>query len=273
MPLARLADRLIFQPTCDAIAAEDKSRSLIRFGDEHLELWSHRREGVDVESAELFVLKFPGTGGRAERATEHPADVWSDVRVHLSAFNPPGYGGSSGRPSLKTMGDAAAAALDEVQRMADGRPVVLTGNSLGGVSALHLAATRNIAGLVLRNPPPLRDVIVSRFGWWTFWLGAGLIARQVPKHLCAVSNAGCSRVPAVFVSSGRDRVVPPRYQRQIIEAYAGEKRVVRLADADHACPLSEEEEAEYARHLHWLKGRVLGRAIREEDGREAASAP
>jgi hypothetical protein len=39
-----------------------------------------------------------------------------------------------------------------------------------------VAANRPCAGLVLTNPPPLRNMILQRFGWWNLWLLATPVA-------------------------------------------------------------------------------------------------
>ncbi len=258
--LALLTDKLILKPTRHAIAAEGKSCRTITYGGGRVEVWT---QTTAAESAngddgppELFILKFPGTGGRAERASAHPAEFWQGKRVQTWAMNPPGYGGSSGRASLSVLAKAARAVFEEFRRAADGRAMIVTGNSLGTATALHIAANYPVDGLLLRNPPPLRQVIKGRFGWWNLGIAAGLVAKQVPDELCSITNAGRTAAPTLFVMSGRDRVVPPAYQHQIIEAHAGQKRIMLLPDADHACPIDEEQFPEYAEHLTWLRDRI-----------------
>lgn len=53
--------------------------------------------GRPLPEAELFVLKFNGNGGRAERASIHPLDFWSDRPGEVWSHNPPGYGASGGK--------------------------------------------------------------------------------------------------------------------------------------------------------------------------------
>ena len=259
MPLSRLTDALVLRPTRHAIAVEHKRRHELPFRGGRLEFWQHQSGPESRGATDLAVLKFGGTGGRAERATEHPADCWPDLRADVWALNPPGYGGSSGRASLQVMAEMALCAYDYVRRAAGPLPLIVTGNSLGGVAALYLAAHRPVNGLVLRNSPPLRELIVDRFGWWNLWIGARLIARQVPAELDAIRNAQRCHVPAVFVSSLRDRIVWSRHQELIIEAYGGEKRVLRLPEADHGCPLTEPQREEYRLLLEWLRRRAIGR--------------
>ena len=130
--------------------------------------------------------------------------------------------------------------------------MVVCGNSLGALSALYLAAREKFAGVILRNPPPLRQLIRVRFGWYS--LGTcNWIAQQVPELLCPIENARRSRTPAVFISSRRDRVVPSQLQDQIYEAYGGESRIVRLVNADHGDLMTPQEAVEYQQYLDWLR--------------------
>ena len=251
--LSWLTDRLILSPTRHPIEATGKTQRLIPLGDGQLEVWTQRVGPEPSPAADLYVLKFPGTAGRAERSTAHPADAWPGVRVELWTVNPPGYGGSSGTASLRQTAAVADAVLEQVLQQAAGRPVVVAGSSLGCVSALYLAARHALAGLILRNPPPLREVILARFGWWHLNLGVHLLARQIPPELCAIRNAASATAPAIFVTAMRDRVVPPKCQQRIVDAYAGTKRVLRLAQADHHTPLTDEEAEQYRELLDWLR--------------------
>jgi len=251
--LTRLADWLILEPTRDSIPADEKTRREISFGAAHVEAWC---QTAGNGQAELFVLKFPGAGGRAERASLHPLDYWDDLAGQMWAVNPPGYGGSPGRAEVRSLGGVARVTYDAVREAADGRPIVVTGNSLGCCTALLVAATLPVAGVILRNPVPIRPLIVGRFGWWNFGLGARLIAANTPDELDAVNNAARCGAPAVFIHSQRDRVVPTRYQRLVHDAYAGPMRIVALPEADHATPMTEAEQIGYAKQLDWLRGQM-----------------
>lgn len=147
------------------------------------------------------------------------------------------------------------------------------GNSLGTAVALAVAARyRDMAALILRNPPPLRQLIVGRHAWYSFWVGAWLIASRVPRSLDSIGNARGSDVPALFVTSGQDRVVPPPYQELVYEAYAGPKRQLTLPQADHHDFPSEDDIPHYRRHLDWLAQRAglrPGRQSATEGGKTA----
>ncbi len=251
-----LADRLILEPTRNPIPTGDKSRRLIPCGADQVEVWTSRVGGGGNRDAQVLVLKFPGTAGRAERATDHPADHWPDCATELWTVNPPGYGGSTGDASLHKLAPAAQAVFETLQGHAAGRPILVTGNSLGCTSALYLAANSPVAGVLLRNPPPLREVIVGRYGWWNLGLGVRLLVRHLPVELDCIANARRATAPAVCVTSGSDTLIPPKYQRLVLDAYAGDRRILVLPEADHATPMETSEEVQYRELLVWLRQRV-----------------
>jgi len=246
-----LADRLILRPDATPLDTGDKHRREIEFPQGKIEVWTERTVG-STDEVELFVLKFSGQCGRAERATLHPAEAWDLQGTEVWAFNPPGYGGSRGPATLRALLAGAEATLDSLLEIAGGRPVVLTGNSLGSAAALHLAARYPVSGLILRNPPPLPQLVVRRHGWWNLYLPAMAIARQIPRELCSISSAARCNVPAIGISSQRDRVVPPSFQQLVFQAYAGPLKLVQIAEGGHASPMSEGEQMQYLEHLLWL---------------------
>jgi pimeloyl-ACP methyl ester carboxylesterase len=258
--LSRFADRLILCPTREPLQTEGKLRRQVEFAGGALELWNPLGREHRPGEADLYILKFGGTASRAERATPHPAEAWEDLKSEVWAVNPPGYGGSPGRASLRLLAAAAEAAYLHVRERAGERPILVTGNSLGTAYALFVAAKHRVDGLILRNPPPLRQIIVGQYGWWNGFVGAMLIAAQTPRELDSIANAARSQSPGVILSSQRDRAVPVRYQRLILEAYAGQKQILELPGADHADPLTDDELLRYRELLGWLRGEMTRNA-------------
>src|SRR5437899_673838 len=82
--------------------------------------------------------------------------TYNVAAVEIWAVNYPGFGGSSGPAQLRLIPSAALAAFDALQSKAGTRPIIVFGTSLGATVALHVAAHRNVHGIVLHNPPPLR---------------------------------------------------------------------------------------------------------------------
>jgi pimeloyl-ACP methyl ester carboxylesterase len=153
------------------------------------------------------------------------------------------------------MGPAALTAFDELQKVAGNRPIIVFGASLGTTTALHIAAHRKIAGLILHNPPALRQMILRQFGWWNLWLFAGPMAYKIPADLDSVTNARSANVPAIFLLAENDEVVAPKFQRLVVDAYAGEKRIIPLPGAGHNSPLDAAALASFHQALDWLAPR------------------
>jgi len=250
--LARLVDAFVLQPTTDAIPVERKTRRVVEFDGGSFEVWVQQTTRDTSTAPDLYILKFPGTGGRAERMGGHPAEVWEDLSCEIWSVNPPGYGGSGGRASLRNTQPVVQAVHGKLACHAAGKPILVSGNSLGCLAALTLAANHEIAGLLLRNPPPLKQVIAGQYSRRTLGLSR-LVADHVPAEVCSLSNAAKCRVPALFIMSAEDRMVPPRYQQQIIDAYAGDRRIMILDGADHATAVDDSQIEDYIAHLDWLR--------------------
>jgi pimeloyl-ACP methyl ester carboxylesterase len=246
--LAACADRLVLHPSTYPISESEHGRRRLEipFGEGVLEVWVARTGGTGGEADRpptAFVLDFCGNGGRAERGSRCVGAWPADPPVEVWSVNYPGYGGSTGPAAMASIPPAALAAYGRLAEVAAGRPILVAGNSIGTTAALHVAANRPVAGVLLRNPPPLRQLIVGRHGWWNLWLGAWLVAQRVPDGLDSLANAARCTAPAAIISAGADHVVPPAYQRLVIDSYAGPKDIVEIPLADHNTPIGPAEEA------------------------------
>jgi pimeloyl-ACP methyl ester carboxylesterase len=252
----RLADRLILGPTRHEIAASGRSAIRVPCGAGHLELWVQGRGAEETESAGPCVLKFPGTESRAEDAESLALHCWRDLGVTLWSVNPPGYGNSSGAASLANIPAMAIAAVEAMRQETGHRPIIAEGGSLGCVAALYLAAQGRVDGLLLRNPPPLREVVRARTGWWSLGLVPVLLERGIPEAIDSIRNAAAAKVPAVFVTAYQDRVVPLACQYRIIDAYGGACRVLEQLAGGHATPLSETETGRLKQLATWVLAEI-----------------
>src|SRR5438046_4322864 len=248
-----LPDHLILFPTKAPIDAGEAARKMVPFQNGELEVWTAKSYRAKQQAgADIYVLRFYGNADRADRWVAAEAEEWNRRAVEIWGMNYPGFGRSTGPARLSRIGPAAIAAFDELKRHAAGRPIVLYGASLGSAAALHVAAQRPAAGLILHNPLPLRQMILRRFGWWNLWLLAGPIALQIPRDLDSISNAKAIQTPAIFLLAEKDEIVPPRYHRLVVDAYAGQKRVVTLRDACHNTPVEGARLEDVYRALDWL---------------------
>ena len=249
----RLPDHLILFPTRMPVNPGGAVRKTIPFENEQLEIWTAQSQlARSSGNTDVYVLRFHGNADRAERWPAEEAEMWPDRAIEVWGVNYPGFGGSTGSARLSKIGPAALAAFDELRRHAGERPIVPFGTSIGATAALHVAAHRPVPGLILQNPPPLREMILRRFGWWNLWLLAGPVALQIPKDLDSITNARAIRVPAIFLLSERDEIVPPAYQHLVVNAYGGAKRVISLREAYHNDPIDRTALAELHNALDWL---------------------
>lgn len=250
----------LLYPTTNAIDPRGATRKLVPFGKKNIEVWTAKsRQAQTHGRSEIYVLRFYGNADRAERWVALEADMWNNRAVEIWGMNYPGFGGSDGPSRLKSIAPAALTVFDVLRREAGENRIVLFGASIGTTAALHIAANRTVAGLVLHNPPPLRQLILGQYGWWNLWLLAGPAALQLPSELDSIHNARKIRAPAVFLLSDSDEIVGPRYQRLVVDAYTGEKRVITLRDAHHNSPIEGAAIAELHGALDWILPRNLTR--------------
>jgi pimeloyl-ACP methyl ester carboxylesterase len=248
------ADKLILFPSRQPIHARTAHRETVALDQgRSVEVWVDRSPGATGGDAEpqAYLIEFTGNATRAEQVASYAASRWGDRAVEVWMVNYPGYGGSTGPAQLKAIPPAALAVYDHVAKNAGGKPIFLAGNSLGTTAALYVATQRPTAGLILQNPPAIRNLILSRYGWWNLWLIAGPIALQVPKELDGPTNAAKAGVPAMFVLAEKDDFVVPVNQKRVVEAYAGPKRVILLTGG-HNDGITGNAEQELQKGIEWM---------------------
>jgi hypothetical protein len=246
------ADRLLLHPSTNPIAAPGAVAKQLPFNGGSLEVWIQHSAAPRGSEPEVFVLEFCGNATRAEQIVNNVAWRWRQVPAEVWVVNTPGFGGSTGPASLRALARGALVAYDALAQAAAGRRIFVCGNSMGTAAALYVAANRPVAGLILQNPPPLRTLIMERFGWWNLWLLAGPVALQVPKELSSITNAARVHAPAVFLMADQDTLVPPRYHQMVLDAYAGPRHVIDLVGKGHNDGPSAAEDATLQSDIAWL---------------------
>ncbi|QDS96387.1 Alpha/beta hydrolase family protein [Roseimaritima multifibrata] len=267
-----LAGRFVLRPTSHAIDSGAQVRFQLPAGksSKSIEAFAHVDPQRIAEGLfpDLLVLKLPGTGGRAERSPALPSAVRFSGTSEVWTWNPPGYGGSSGKASLKKLPVASLAFFDAVTKMRRGEKtrVVLMGNSLGCAVAMWLAANREVDGLVLRNPPPLSATILnvatrqrSRLYQSLIRLPARWVGRGIPAALDILQTAPKCTAPALFVQCSGDSLVPPELQAKVRQAYAGPHRLVVWEGLEHHEVPEEKDAGEYYAELEWIFGTQEGK--------------
>ncbi|WP_165440812.1 alpha/beta hydrolase [Rubripirellula amarantea] len=256
-----LLDRLVLRPSRHFLDSGDQRPITFKTSAGRTQAFE-RCIGDQARTPDVVVVKFPGTAGRAERASSFPLSLVRSFQDSLSGkvitWNPPGYGNSEGKASLTEMVAAASDMLEQVieNELTDETVLWLCGNSLGCNTALHLASdprtARRVDGLVLRNPPPLVPVIKHvasdyLLGRWIY-----PVADSVIPQMNAHWTAPQVRAPAVFLKSELDSLVLPELQQMIIDDYGGDFRLVSLDGLDHDGIPTEDHERQIEVALAWL---------------------
>jgi pimeloyl-ACP methyl ester carboxylesterase len=256
--LTRVADRLILQPTTHYIDPEELVRRVIVTRSGEVEVWIASEISDLPDATKVLLLKFPGTGGRAERSGPHPAEAWPDISCESWTINHRGYGGSPGPATVQNFAETCDSVLSEIVESFPDHKLVVYGNSLGCLSALYVSARFPVAAAYIRNPPPLAQMITTRprYAWWSLGMSK-LIADQVPDSLDAIENARRSTCPALIVQSELDRVIPPKYQDLVISQFGGKVRKLVLRGADHHHRAGESQFEEYDEAVRWLGKQIL----------------
>lgn len=247
---AGLRDKLILHPSThpiDAVGAEPLQ--FPRRDGGTTAAFAAYSPGCRDHAPEAVVLDFTGNGTRAEMIAAAIARRWGNHPVETICVNYPGYGQSTGPASMDSMPQMEVDAFDSVSQIAAGKPIIVTGHSLGCTAALYVAAHRPVAGLVIQNPPPLRQLIIGRFGWWNLWLGAIPIALQIPKEFDSIANAKRCHEPAVLISSIHDDYIPPQYHHLVFDAYAGPHYSVAVDGGHNTAPTHTPD---FYNALDWL---------------------
>ena len=140
-----------------------------------------------------------------------------------------GYGPSQGRPGEAALFADALAWYDAAAARADvnAQRIVVMGRSLGSGVAVHLAANRKIAGVILVSPyDSVRSIAQSIYPY----LPVGLLL----KHpFDSMSRAAAIKAPLLCIAAEGDRVIPPEHSRRLFEAWGAPEKSWHLLRGDH----------------------------------------
>ena len=179
------------------------------------------REGRKV------IAYFHGNGGhigyRADRVARFAREGYGVLMVEYRF-----YGGNPGAPTETGLVDDARAALDFLRGEGiAGHRIVLYGESLGSGVAVQIAATQQIAALILESP---FTSIAALAQYHYPYIPAALL---IWDSFDSLSRIGRVTAPILFLHGGRDAVVPARFGQALFDAAPEPKESWFAPDAGH----------------------------------------
>jgi hypothetical protein len=255
------ADQWLLHPSNQPIDAQGARRLMLHDSGRAIEVFVARSPGVKTgDEPVAYVLEFCGNSTRAESVASRSALVWGPRPVEIWVMNAPGFGKSDGPGQLRLIPPSGLATYDQLKKVAGDKPIFVTGQSLGTTVALYVAAHRPSVGIILQSPPPIQRIIMRDWGWWNLWIAGGITALEVPDELNCLTTGPTVKVPAIFILTGKDRLVLPMYQYEVMNAYGGPKHCVLRATADHNSPVIPADAVRLQQEMDWL-WRVCTRGI------------
>jgi fermentation-respiration switch protein FrsA (DUF1100 family) len=173
------------------------------------------------------VLWFYGNG-------ETIGAIWPIIRdfrpphAALLVLDYPGYGASGGRASEAGMyeaADLAYAALRERRDVDPGR-IYVYGRSLGTAAATRIAATQDVAGLILESPFTNARAMAARH----YRIFPGALVRLQLDNIGTIPRVRC---PVLVFHGTADMLVPITMGREVAAAAGGPVEFVMIEGAGH----------------------------------------
>ena len=212
------ADLVIFQPPSPGYADDPpvlKVRS--NLGDEIALVYQPPRPGMPT-------LLYSHGNAEDLSGSLTATETWRDAGCGVLAYDYPGYGHSSGKPTEKSCYaaiDAAWQYLVDTKKVSPSS-IVLVGRSVGAGPAVWLATREQPAGLVLISP------FISAFRVqipFPLFLGDRFPnLRRMPSVAC----------PLLVIHGEADHIVPPAHGRRLVAAHRGpDKTFLGIPDCGH----------------------------------------
>jgi alpha-beta hydrolase superfamily lysophospholipase len=145
----------------------------------------------------------------------------------LLIFNYRGYGRSEGKPGETELFADALHIYDYAAKRAAGGRIAVMGRSLGSGVAVHLAAERPVAGVILVSPYDSVERVAR--GIYPF-LPIGLMLKH---RFDSLSRAPRIKAPLLCLVASDDRVIPRPHSELLYAAWGGPRQWREIRPADH----------------------------------------
>jgi alpha-beta hydrolase superfamily lysophospholipase len=180
--------------------------------------------------------------GRIEESLAH----WVETGYSVLAYDYPGYGHSSAKPSEQGCYNAIDAVYEHLKKNLGipAEQIVIWGRSLGTGPSCYLAEKEKVAGLVLETP----------------FISAFLTVTEIPvvpwDRFPNLKRAPNLSIPTIVIHGHRDEIVPFRHGKRFFEALPEPKTFLQFQNAGHN-DLSEIGGDQYREKINDFLSRVL----------------
>lgn len=167
-------------------------------------------------------------GNLGDRANLYQA-FSSILDLGIMAITYRGYPGSNGKPSEAKIYQDFAEILTFIEQKYDIKPrdLVLYGSSLGSGVAVEIASNNDIHALILESPfTNLADI--AKLNYW--YLPVNLLLQD---RFDSISKAPEVTAPTFIIHSGDDDIIPPKYGKELYEAFHYPKKFFLYPGAQH----------------------------------------
>ena len=160
--------------------------------------------------------------------------IWPIIRdfrppnAALLVLDYPGYGASGGRATETGLYEAADLAYDALAARpgVDRARIYAYGRSLGSAAATHVAASHDVAGLILESPFTSAREMASRH----YRIFPSFLVRLRLDNLGTIGKVHC---PVLIFHGTADKLVPIEMGRRLAAAAVGPVELVMIEAAGH----------------------------------------
>lgn len=218
-------ESLLFYPRSSIPEVESRYRDYaVSFENDGAELHGWFFPAVDRNQPALV---YYGGNGQELSASIDSIKALGDYNYVIVNYR--GYGKSTRSPTEKALKSDALFILD---KLASQGKILLSnsfilGRSLGTGVATHVAANRDIKGLILISPFDSIEAVASDL---YFYLPVRWLIRHPFRSIDYVDRID---VPTLIINAETDRVIPLQYSNALAKAWKSQLKVVQLKGTHH----------------------------------------
>jgi hypothetical protein len=174
-------------------------------------------------------------GGNAEEVSWLASTAGRYAGWSLLLLNYRGYGASEGKPGEAALFADALQIYDYALGRARGGRVAVMGRSLGSGVAVHVAAQRPVAGVILVSPYDSVESVAK--GIYPYLP----ISLMLKHRFDSLARAPGIKAPLLCLVASDDRVIPRPHSARLYAAWGGPRQWREIGAADHDSLAGEPE--------------------------------